>query len=101
MGAVLFKFPLRPRAIRSSIVIPPTPWEADMLAANDPRDPTQIAQLIEDGIRDAAPSMDGKLMDYIVGRCQEIAVDNARRETSPCNLVYEIRVFLAQVGIRV
>jgi hypothetical protein len=100
MGAVILQFPSKPRVTRSSIPIPPTPWENKIGVASDPRDPAKIAELIELGIRDAAPSMDGKLLDYIVTRGKEIAADNAQRRTSPFNLVYEIRVFLAQVGIK-
>lgn len=93
--------PKRPRAAQSFIPDPPTPWEKKIEDACDPRNPVEIARLIETGVRGALPPgfKTKQQLERIIEEAQQIAVDNARRKTSPFNLSYELSEFLASKGI--
>ena len=87
---------------RSFVPDRPTPWEKKIEDACSPRNPVEIARLIETSVRGALPPgfKTKAELDDIIAKAQEIAVDNARRKTSPFNLSYELSEFLASKGIR-
>ena len=103
MPAAVYPTRTGPEQPRTFIPDPSTSWEKKIEDACDPRRPFEIARLIETGIRGALPPgfKTKQELERIIEEAQWIAVDNARRKTSPFNLSYELSEFLARKGIRI